>query len=276
MKNLLVRPRPIRALCAAIALLGPLASNAQPEEGSEIEIGAAVLNFGYKEFDYSDKLLNREDGNLPGATLRLSHSRKPLLFAGDVYYYGGDVAYDGQTDTGIPVTTRTGEKILDTAVRAEYWLARPGELNHALYAGAGYHRWQRDIRPTYTATGQPVSGLFETYQWWFAFVGAKLTLSESPKVRWLLDTRVVRLIHPSITVESNGLYDNARLDLGERWGGRLALPWRYTMSRTAGLTVEPFVESFGLGRSTTAVGTVSEPRSETRNYGLVISVSQHF
>jgi len=60
--------------------------------------------------------------------------------------------------------------------------------------------------------------------------------------------------------------------------------WRYTMSRTAGLTVEPFVESFALGRSATApltsngaaVGTVNEPRSDTRNYGLVISVSQRF
>ena len=280
MKNLLARPSFIRALCATLALLGPLASNAQPEEGNEIEIGAAVLNFGYQEFNDSGKLLDREDGNLPGAALRLSRARKPWLFADDVSYYGGDVTHDGQTDTNVPFTSRTGEKIVDMAVRAEYWQATPGGLNYALYAGAGYHRWERDIRPA----GAAVNGLFETYQWWFGFLGAKLTLSQSPQVRWLLDARVVRPVNSSITVDSHGLYDKVRLDLGEGWGWRLALPWRYSVSQTASLTVEPFAESFDLGRSATVprtsngapAGTINEPRSETRNYGLVISVSQRF
>ena len=46
MKNLTAKPGFIRALCAAFVLLGPLESKAQPQEGSEIEIGASVLNFG--------------------------------------------------------------------------------------------------------------------------------------------------------------------------------------------------------------------------------------
>ncbi len=284
MKNLLVRPGFIRALCATLALLGPLDSKAQPQEGSEIEIGAAVLNFGYKEFSENGKLLDREDANIPGTMLRFSHPRKPFLFAGEVSYYGGDVVYDGQTNTGIPITTRTGERIVDTAVRAEYWEATPAGFNYALYAGAGYRRWERDIRPTHTAAGVPVSGLFETYQWWFGLLGAKFTLFESPQARWLWDARVVRPVNPSITVDSPGQYDSVRLGLGERWGWRLALPWRYGMSQAAGLTVEPFVESFEIGRSATVtaikngtpVGTVTEPRSETRNYGLAISVSSRF
>jgi len=284
MKNPTVGPGFIRALCAMLALLGSPASKAQPQEGSEIEIGAAVLNFGYKEFSESGKLLDREDGNIPGAMLRFSHPRKPFLFAGEVSYYGGDVVYDGQTNTGIPITTRTGERIVDTAVRAEYWEATPAGFNYALYAGAGYRRWERDIRPTHTAAGVPVSGLFETYQWWFGLLGAKFTLFESPQARWLWDARVVRPVNPSITVDSPGQYDRVRLGLGERWGWRLALPWRYSMSQAAGLTVEPFVESFEIGRSATVtaikngtpVGTVTEPRSETRNYGLAISVSSRF
>jgi len=284
LKNLLVEPGLIRALCATLVLLAPVGSKAQPQEGSEIEIGASVLNFGYKEFNDSGKLLDREDGNIPGFALRLSHVRKQLLFAGDVSYHGGDVVYDGQTNTGIPITTRTGEKIVDMAVRTEYWQATPGGFNYALYAGAGYRRWERDIRPTRTAAGAPVGELFEIYEWWFGLLGAKLTLSESPRARWLLDARVVRPMNPSTTVEANSLYDKVRLDLGERWGWRLALPWRYGMSQAAGLTVEPFVESFEIGRSATVtaikngtpVGTVTEPRSETRNYGLAISVSSRF
>ncbi len=284
MKNPTVGPGFIRALCATLVLLAPVGSKAQPQEGSEIEIGASVLNFGYKEFSESGKLLDREYANIPGTMFRLSHSRKPFLFAGEVSYYGGDVVYDGQTNTGVPITTRTGEKILDMAARAEYWQATPGGFNYALYAGAGYRRWERDIRPTRTAAGAPVSGLFETYQWWFGLLGAKFTLFESPQARWLWDARVVRPVNPSITVDSPGQYDKVRLGLGERWGWRLALPWRYGMSQTASLTVEPFVESFELGRSATVpltdngtpVGTIDEPRSETRNYGLAISVSSRF
>jgi hypothetical protein len=99
-----------------------------------------------------------------------------------------------------------------------------------------------------------------------------------------LDARVVRPVNPSITVDSHGLHDKVRLDLGGRWGWRLALPWRYSMNRTESLTVEPFVEGFEIGRSVTVpvtkngtpAGTVFEPRSDTRNYGLAISVSSRF
>src|SRR2546422_2511126 len=111
MKNFLASLDFIRALYAMLALLAPLESRGQPEQGSEIEIGAAVLNFGYKEFNDSGRLLDREDANIPGTMLRFSHSRKPFLFASDISYYRGDVVYDGQTNTGIPITTRTGEKI---------------------------------------------------------------------------------------------------------------------------------------------------------------------
>jgi hypothetical protein len=95
MKNLRVRPGFIRALCATLVLLAPLESKAQPQEGAEIEIGASVLTFGYKEFSDSGRLLDREDGNIPGTMLRFSHSRAPFLFAGDVSYHRGDVVYDG-------------------------------------------------------------------------------------------------------------------------------------------------------------------------------------
>ena len=279
-----IRPGFIRNLCALLVLLAPVGAMAWAEEGQELAIGAAVLDFGYQEFSDSGKLLNREDGPIPGLVASLSRSRDRWLLAGDFSYHAGDVTYNGQTNTGVPITTRTDQKIVDMAVRAEYWQATTGGLNYALYLGAGYHRWERDIQPTRTASGAPVGGLFETYEWWLGFLGAKMVLRESGKVRWLLDVRLTRPVNPSITVDFHGLYDNARLDLGERWGARLALPWRYAVSRTAGLIVEPFVESYELGRSATTpltrngivVGTVYEPRSESRNYGLVIGISQRF
>ena len=278
----------IRFLCALIVLLFPVAAMAQPEEQPEerwaLSVGGAILNFGYREFSDSGTQLNREHGAIPGVALSLSRRQDRWLLVGDYSYHAGGVAYNGQTNTGVAITTRTDQNIVDMALRAEYWRATTGGLNYALYIGTGYHHWERDIQPTRTASGAPVSGLFETYQWWLGFLGAKAVLHESGRARWLLDARLTRPVNPSVTVDFNGRYDNARLYLGERWGARLALPWHYEMSRSTSLIAEPFVESYELGRSATTpltsngltVGGVYEPRSESRNYGLAFGISQRF
>lgn len=269
-------------MCMLLAAPGAMA---QPEQGSELSIAGSLLNFGYQEFNDTGKLLDREDGYIPGVVLGLSHTIDRWLFAGDFAYHAGDVAYTGQTNnTGVPISTRTRQNISDISLRTEYWSQHDKGLSYAFYLGAGYHQWNRDIQPTTTASGAPVSGLFETYEWWSGFLGIKGELYESGSTRWLLDTRLMQIINPSIKVYFNGQYDNARLALGERWGIRVSLPWHYTMETSSSLSIEPFAESYELGRSATtpltkngtAAGNVWEPLSQTINYGLTVGISQHF
>ena len=284
MPTTILRPNLLPKLCTLLALLAPLGAMAQPEKGSELTIAASVLHFGYQESDDAGKLLDREDGFIPGGVLGLSHTVNRWQFAGDFAYHGGDVVYAGQTNTGIPINTHTRQNIADVAVRAEYWLQSSRGANFALYLGAGYHHWDRNIQPTTTAGGIPVSGLLETYTWWSGVVGAKAAVYESAYSRLLLDARLLRTVNPAIQINFNGGYDNAKLSLGERWGVRLALPWRHTLSHSSSLIVEPYAESYELGRSATApltsngtvVGNVFEPVSHTVNYGLVLGISQHF
>lgn len=276
---------PLRAaLCAWLALLTPVAALAQPEEKWALSIGAATQHFAYREFSDSGTLFNQEDGAIPGVALSLGRSHDRWRFVGDFSYHAGDVAYVGQTNTGLPISTRTKQNMVDLSLRAEFWQATTGGLDYALYFGTGFHHRERDIQPTRTADGRPVSGLFETYQWWFGLLGAKAVLHASPRVRWLLDARLTRPLNPSVTVDFGGRFDETRLSLGEHWGARLALPWHYTLSRATDFTVEPFAESHALGRSATMpltrnglpAGAVYQPRSENRNYGLVIGISQRF
>lgn len=270
-------------LCTLIMVLAPLESIAQPEQGSELTIAGSVLNFGYQEFSDTGKVLDREDGYIPGLVLGVSHTINRWLFAGDFSYHGGEVVYTGQTNTGIPISTVTRQNIVDLALRSEYWLQNSKGVEYALYLGAGYHQWNRDIRPT-TANGAPVGGLFETYTWWSGFLGGKTAVYKSEHAQCLFDMRLLQIINPSIYVNFNGLYDNSRLALGERLAIKLSLPWRYAMNHSSSLLVEPFAESYELGRSATApltsngttVGSVFEPRSQTINYGLVVGLSQHF
>lgn len=148
-----------------LTLPAPLVAKAQPEQGSELAIAGSVLHFGYQEFNDTGKLLDREDGYIPGLMLGLSHTVDRWLFAGDFAYYGGDVDYAGLTNTGIPINTRTTQNIAGLALRSEYWPENAKGLDYAFYAGAGYHHWDRNILPAATASGAPVSGLFETYRW---------------------------------------------------------------------------------------------------------------
>jgi hypothetical protein len=261
-------------LCTLLALLAPLGAMAQPEKGSELTIAASVLHFGYQEFDDAGKLLDREDGFVPGVVLGLSHTVNRWQFAGDFAYHGGDVVYTGQTNTGIPINTHTRQNIADIAVRAEYWLQSSRGSNFALYLGAGYHHWDRNIQPTTTASGIPVSGLFETYTWWTGFVGAKTEIYESASSRLLLDARLLQTINPTMSV-TYGQGDKVTLALGERLGFRLSLPWRHTLAHSSNLIVESYAESYELGRSA-IVGGIYEPVSQTINYGLIVGISQHF
>lgn len=273
-----------RVLFLALILTASPPALAQPENGWEMTMVGKALNFDYQEFDDTGKLLDKEFGVIPGVGISLSHTQERWLLAGDFSYHMGDVTYDGQTNDGIQLSTITNQRIADISFRAESWQKRSFGRDYALYLGAGYHLWERDIQATISPSGTPISGLFETYEWWYGFLGAKAVLHTNELVSWLLDVRITRPINPSITVNFNGQHDNIKLSLGERWAKRLSLPFRYASSPSTHITAEPYMETRELGRSATTpltnggvtTGTVYEPRSESRNFGLMIGINHHF
>lgn len=257
---------------------------AQPQNGIEYSIGGSILHFDYQEFNDSGKLLDREQGFIPGLALGLSNKADQWVFAGDFSYHAGDVPYVGNTNNGIPITTTTRQNIVALGLRAEYSLQSDKGSEYAIYFGTSYHQWERDIRSTTTASGAPVSGLFEIYTWWTGFVGIKSEIYRSGSDSLLFDIRLLQTFNPEIKVFFGNAYDNVKLPLGERWGGRLALPWRYLLDQESSLLIEPYAEYFEFGRSNSApltssgsvVGSVLEPFSQTLNYGLTLGVTRKF
>lgn len=247
-----------------------------------IDIGFALMDFRYKEYEDGGRLLDGEDGFIPGLLLGVSESDGDWVYKGKFLYHAGNVLYQGQTNTGIPIATRTDEKIIDATFLAERW-HRDGDdqKRYAWYGGLGYRHWFRDIRSTSTSGGMPVSGLTEIYQWWYGLVGAKRVLSEAGKSQWQVDLRLTRTVRPTIHIELPN-YDNATLDLGARYGTRLSLPWRYELEKASVFFVEPYMESWSIGRSPTTplssngvpVTTIYEPRSEGRNTGIILGISR--
>jgi hypothetical protein len=265
-------------------MLAPLNAMAQPQNGMELSVSASALNFGYKEFDDSGALLNREDGLIPGVAFSLNRYQNKWLMAADFSYHTGSVQYQGQTTTGIPANSTTHQKITDVSAHAERWITTQGGWDWAPYFGAGFHQWVRDIQPTTLASGATASGLYETYDWGLVFGGGKFTLYDSGKSHWVGDMRLTYHVMPKMKVDFRGQYDNATLPLGARLGTRLAFPWRYELDSQTSLMVEPFYERFELGRSDTviitsngvAAATAFEPRSISQHYGLQVGISEHF
>lgn len=268
------------AALSGLLIFLPLAAKAQEQDGLNLSIGSDFQRFDYREYSDQGNLLDRENGMLPGLLIGIGCSQGSWQIAGQLSYHAGGVTYTGQTNGGAPISTTTDQKTIDVELRAGYRFQQAQQIRPTLYLGVANHFWRRDIQPTYTASGMPVRGLQETYRWWQAFLGATLSGYKTSFIDWGLDARLTRIIAPKIEVDYSGLYDNSQLDLGGRWGFRLALPMSYSMRRSTTLVIEPYLEKYALGRSSSAQltsqgvvkGAVFEPDSIGGNYGVTVGL----
>lgn len=244
-----------------------------------VSIGIALQDFGYKEFSDQNTLLDREDGWIPGISGAYSQQTDKYSLDIGFTYIKGNVVYDGQTQGGIPLKTKTNEQIIDTSISLGILdtlkLVKPS----ILYFGFGFREWQRDILPTGT-----VLGLFETYHWHYGFIGGRVELLKKENLSLWLDGRFTRPINPIMRVCLSG-FDCADLSLGINTSGRVSLPIHYRLHPNNSIIIEPYFESWDFGRSpgkeltingTPTGAVILEPRSETRNIGISISVNSQF
>jgi hypothetical protein len=268
-------PHPASRLTVVLILLACLpgaANAAQDEVRKPVDawLGPSVMDFDYKEYDNGGRL-DHEHGTLYGLTGGLQAAREALLLEGEISWFGNDVNYDGQTQDGVPVRTRTDERILDGQARVGWRFRRQDKLQYQLYGGLGYRDWQRDIRSTPAAPG-----VKETYTWWYALIGGRGLYHVNQRTTWLAEAQLMRPVDPEIEVNFKNDLDDTRLDLGSKPGVRLSLAWRHELVSGWRLEIMPFYTAWDIGRSQSrslkqngvVVGSLYEPRSETRNYGI--------
>ena len=250
---------------------------------TELHAGPAMLNFGYKEFDETGAQLNSEDGDLPGLVVDLAHHVRAWRFGVQARLFSGTADHDGRTNRGRPIKTDTDERLQSISLSLA-WKSQMGAWPIAPYIGLGYHRWDRDIRPTRTSTGATVSGLFEAYSWKTAELGLLATMVSSQRFGAAVDARVFRVLDPKLKVRFESGFDDATLRLGEEAGARLGIVGVYTVGDSLGVKLELYHERWAFGRSTAqpltsdgaTVGSVFEPYSETRNNGVTLGLVLSF
>ena len=261
---------------AAIGLALVLSTPAAAE--TELAVGLDTTDFTYREFADSGRELNREDGILPGVRLTAHASRDLVFLRLDASLHGGTVDYDGETQTGRPLSSETDTRLITIAAEVGRWA--DASRRWAAFARLANRTWDREIQ----ATGN-VQGLNEEYRWIEAGVGLRRAWPREDAGAWQheLAGMLVLTLDGSVFVELSALegrdWEDERLDLGDEAGLRL----RYTATRDLGartLRVEPYLEYWEFGRSDTEpIGgspggfTVYEPRSESYRLGLVVALA---
>jgi hypothetical protein len=244
-----------------------------------VDLGFSIIDFSYKEFKKDGQLFNHEYGTLPGLKIGMMKHFKPGFLSATLSYHLNDVNYQGETQAGKPLKTRTDQKIFDFSFQLGRQLKNTHHFIFQVYTGLGYHQWQRDILSTST-----VSGLFETYQWWYGLLGIKGILPVSEQSKLSMNLSVIYPINPTIQVDFHGIFDEKTFDLAGQWGRRFSLAWQYQYSEKMNLVIEPYLEQQHFGQSARQtltrrgkiVGSLFEPRSKMHNYGLMIYLRRAF
>jgi hypothetical protein len=138
------------------------------KDDRRIDFGIQVQDFKWAEYaDNGNKLLE-ETGNLYGLTCDFESIKKFIGWRSSINFFFGEVEYDGQTWTDIPVKTDVlyaGTKLYVDAVPgyrfdSGLWLKS--------FVGLGGEFWLRELKDTRTSGGDPVRGAEE---WWGCLYG---------------------------------------------------------------------------------------------------------
>ena len=261
--------------CALALLVGaaacPVTRAADSLDSIDLYIGGSALRFDFRELAASGAPLVRELGVLPGLVGGVGQSLGRWRWSAGLSYYSGAVAYDGQTQAGVPFDTTSDAALSKVRIRALRLLDAEGHF--AAGFGLGYRRWQRHIRGR-----GAVGGLNERFVAGDVSAQGRVSLLRGDAATVDVDVQVAWPLRPQVRIDFGGLYDTQTLALGPRLAWRVAVPASWAMGPRSRIGVEPGLDVWGFGRSNTEVlyrngapvGVVYQPQG--RGYDLDLKV----
>ena len=252
-------------------------------EEAEYQLGLGLMAFNYAEYLDTNVFLDGETGFIPGLVFKRKKYNKNSFTELTGKVHGNIIKYDGETQSGIPVTTNSIAIIFDGHIKVGKQFAG----NYEPYIGLGYRYWYRNILNGSDIFGNPVVGLLEEYYWPYPLLGYGVTLNSTAATKVNFDLRITRMFNAKMDIDFLGFkgYDHKQVNLGNRSGVRFALPIQTKTGKNL-LTVTPYYEMILIGKSNSVVITQSgvpvtgcmvdpcqlyEPRSETHNIGIDIT-----
>lgn len=249
---------------------------------SESETVPHSIDFGFLfyKFDYEEELTpplkSTEEAWLPGFYVGYTYQpENSVYFSISAEYTSADTDYDGSTQGGAPVKDTTGNEFRRSQFEIGYTFKEDAPITTTLYTGYGYRYWERKLGGS--------SPYREEYSWHYIPVGAKVNFLIDNKWSVGVNVAVNFMFGGKIKIHMSDInpgYSNPRLDLGSKTGWRAELPVRYNLASSWTLTAGPWYEYSAIGRSNSEIytpgWTVTEPASETHQYGIKAGVAYRF
>jgi hypothetical protein len=273
---------PFSTIFLIISAAGPLCG---AEHAHSLGVSLKFAYHDYKEINEPDWFKSDEKGVLPGIHCSYAYQGMKNPFYGRLLfeYTAGKTDYDGTTQAGSPLQTKTYN-------RFESWEGNiglrfqpdPGHLQAQVtfYTGVGYRYWNRGLG------GQaPFS---EEYSWKYIPVGMLISYPISKKWRGEVEMAAWFIFDAAIKVnlsEADPNYNNPQAALGNTLGWRIEVPFHYQFSKHWSLNIVPSFENYSFGKSDTFRITYAgmptpfvghEPDSRTSIYSLRLGFSLHF
>ena len=272
----------------AIAFAAPTARAADRWEGfGEVRLG--LMHFDYEERE-AGVFLDGEKGWVPSLTGELELHKNQLFGRLMLRVASGTVDYNGQTQSGIPLTTRSDATFLQGEVQLGGFVDPARRL--ALFGGLAARRWTREIKDSTVVVGgvpQPTYGYTEVYGWGELQAGLRWAFLQGPGRSWDVDARLVRTFNAGISIDLTrfGVQPgNPSLDLGSETGWRVGSTFRHELDRSRlTLVAAVWAEGYAFGKSdpiqvydpsTGSTGLLHEPDSKTTNFGLELGLGGKF
>jgi hypothetical protein len=194
------------AFGAALYALLSLPANA----GWQGSIGAGARSATHTEYDLGGRQLVREDGWLPGASLRAGYRQGSVTWFGGADWYQGDIDYRGRTQAGAAAVSSTSTRLAAARLGASYAWG-----SYAVLAAFEIDHWKRDILGT--AAG---AGLQESYRARRLLLGAGKTWRPAAGAI-ALDAAAVLAEPERMRIGFSGLFDPVSLTTRRAHGLRL-------------------------------------------------------
>ncbi|RZU38177.1 hypothetical protein EV700_2755 [Fluviicoccus keumensis] len=202
----------------------PLVCHPALADTQQYDLTAGADYYTLKEFGTGGARLVREEAILPGARLAWREQREHLIMTLDAALAGGPVHYDGQTQSGLPHTTRGWHLLPEVGVGLEW----PARTRLRAY---GRMEFEADFR--YLDDKGAVAGATEFYQRLNGGLG--LALDAWRGERTGLTVRAGRLepLYSVVNVYSRTGTDDLtlRLDNGSGWEASADYVWKTAADR---------------------------------------------
>jgi len=245
-----------------------------------LNISPGVRHFYYKETTAKGLFLDKETGRIAGIQGHLTQqaNQNSIYSSLNIGLFDGRIEYDGHTQAGKTLVTRTNETFYNAGLSLGKRLGTT-ETPLTIYTTLEYHWWDRDILPTNTT-----QGLFERYKWWELSFGVTIDVTANPSHDLTLDLSLSHTLQPKMMVDlSSQGFGKPVLDLDSKLGAAIKLSYTLYSADNYQFGVAGKYKTWKFGASKPkAINngvrriTITEPDSATHTVEMQFVVEHYF